>query len=249
MNTNKEKAPKKNGAVYITVVLVLAILAVLTAVFGSMNKNDDKLHHGIGNATDTSMLNVPPTDDRGTESPAGPAKTEPDTDPATDAAIDSGNDVPVDAEPDDVLPVFVTPTGGVIMNSFSDSVPVFSVTMNDYRTHTGVDVSVGAGDAVRAAAEGVIDKIWDDPMMGKCLSIRHSGGAVSTYKNLSPDIPEGIAEGATVITGQTIAAAGESALAEIAEDSHVHYELSINGANVDPAKYINFSENESNFDE
>lgn len=249
MDTNKEKAPKKNGAVYITVVLVLAILAIMTAIFGSMNKSHDDLRHGIGNATDTSMLDAPPTDDRGTESPAGPAKTEPATNPVTDAAIDSGNDVPVDAEPDDALPVFVTPAGGVIMNSFSDSVPVFSVTMNDYRTHEGVDISIGAGEAVRAAAEGVIDKIWDDPMMGKCLSIRHSGEAVSTYKNLAPDIPEGIAEGVSVISGQTIAAAGESALAEIAEDSHVHYELAIDGISVDPAKYINFSEKESNFDE
>ena len=249
MDTNKEKAPKKNSAVYVSVVLALAILAILTAVFGSMNKNDDKLHHGIGNATDTSMLDAPPTAKPDTEAPAGPAKTEPIKEPVTDAAADSGNDVPVDAEPDNALPVFVTPTDGVIMNTFSDTVPVFSVTMNDYRTHVGVDISVGAGEAIRAAADGVIDSVWDDPMMGKCLSINHSGGAVSTYKNLAPDIPEGIAEGVSVSAGQTIAAAGESALAEIAEDSHVHYELAIDGISVDPAKYINFSEKENDFNE
>ena len=72
---------------------------------------------------------------------------------------------------------------------------------------------------------------------------------MSTYKNLAPDIPEGIAEGVSVSAGQTIAAAGESALAEIAEDSHVHYELAIDGISVDPAKYINFSEKENDFNE
>jgi murein DD-endopeptidase MepM/ murein hydrolase activator NlpD len=249
MDTNKGKAPKKNGAVYVTVVLVLAILAILTAVFGSMKKSDDGLRRVTENAADTSMLDVPPTSAVDTEAPAGPAHTDIQTEAVTEANAADGEDISVVAEPDDELPMFVTPAGGVIMSCFSNTVPVFSITMNDYRTHSGVDISVGAGEAILAVADGVIDGVWDDPMMGSCLSIRHSGGAVSTYKNLAPDLPDGIAEGVTVSAGQVIAAAGESALAEIAQDSHVHYELSIDNVSVDPAKYINFSEKELDYGE
>ncbi|MBR4014484.1 MAG: hypothetical protein IKJ00_09370, partial [Clostridia bacterium] len=40
----------------------------------------------------------------------------------------------------DVLPEFSVPVDGEISFDFSDSVPVFSPTMNDWRTHMGVDV-------------------------------------------------------------------------------------------------------------
>lgn len=147
------------------------------------------------------------------------------------------------ADVEEPLPEFSSPiAAGYVISGHSESVPVFSITMNDYRTHTGVDISAQQGEAVLAAADGVIGAIYEDPMMGTCMTVVHSGGAVSTYKGLYGTIPDGIVQGAEVTKGQPIAAVGDTALAEVAEESHVHYELAIDGVNVDPCLYIEFSE-------
>ena len=52
--------------------------------------------------------------------------------------IDSGADIGAGSN-SDTLPDFSLPVGGEIAIDYSDSVPVFSQTMNDYRTHLGVD--------------------------------------------------------------------------------------------------------------
>ncbi len=180
-----------------------------------------------------------------------------DTDKSADAfadesgavlnGMDDGSCVKEDAIPDKAvssdgeLPTFAPPVGGAVIVSFSDEAPVFSVTMNDYRTHSGVDIEAEEGGAVKSSADGVIGAVWDDPMMGKCMTVVHSGGAVSTYKGLYETLPDGIAEGVWVYKGDVIAAVGNTALAEIGEDSHVHYELTVGGKSVDPGEYIEFS--------
>ena len=95
----------------------------------------------------------------------------------------------------------------------------------------------------------MIGEVWDDPMMGKCLSITHAGGGVSTYSNLCEELPAGITVGTSVKAGDIIAAAGESALAEIAQESHLHFELQVNGVSVNPADYIDFSGGNAQFED
>ena len=144
-------------------------------------------------------------------------------------------------DPASALPQFMAPVQGELIKDYSMSVPVFSQTMEDYRTHSGVDLYCAAGCDVAAAAEGVIKEIWDDPMMGMSISVEHTGGAVSVYQNLYDEIPAGIEVGTRVEKGQVIATAGDTALSELSEDSHIHFELSVNGEIVDPSDYIEFS--------
>ena len=120
--------------------------------------------------------------------------------------------------------------------------------MEDFRIHTGVDIYCDAGADVAAAAKGTVKNVWQDPMMGSCISIEHAGGAVSTDMGLCDTVPEGIAVGKTVEAGQIIATAADTALLEIAEESHLHFELSVNGKTVDPCDYIEFP-SESTFSE
>ena len=140
----------------------------------------------------------------------------------------------------DTLPDFSLPVSGDIAIDFSDTVPVFSTTMNDYRTHLGVDISASLGTEVIAVADGVVTNVWDDPFMGTCVSIEHAGNAISIYKNLDPTVPEGIVIGASVQAGDTIGAVGESAMNELAEEPHLHYEMKINGKHIDPKEHLPF---------
>ena len=118
----------------------------------------------------------------------------------------------------DVLPEFSLPVAGEISIDYSDSVLVFSPTMKDWRTHLGVDVVAELGSEVLAVADGTVSNVWDDPFMGTCISIEHSGKAVSIYKNLSKDVGDGIVVGCAVKAGDVIGTVGETAMNEIAQD-------------------------------
>ena len=110
--------------------------------------------------------------------------------------------------------------------------------MEDYRTHTAIDLSATLGQEVMAVADGVVKNIWNDPFMGTCVSIEHSGNAVSYYKNLDPVIKDGLVIGASVKAGDVIGAVGESAMNEIAQDPHLHFELKVDDKSVDPKDHI-----------
>lgn len=121
---------------------------------------------------------------------------------------------------------------------YSDTVLVFSPTMEDYRAHFGVDLRGEIGQEVMAVADGVVKNIWQDPFMGTCVSIEHDKNVVSYYKNLDPVVKEGLVIGASVSKGDVIGAIGESAMNEVAQDPHLHFELMIKDKHVDPKDHI-----------
>ena len=146
----------------------------------------------------------------------------------------------------DTLPEFSLPVNGTISIDYSDSLTVFSQTMGDYRTHLGVDVLSDLGTEVLAVADGTVSNVWDDPFMGTCVSIEHSGNAVSIYKNLSKDVADGITIGCSVKAGDIIGTVGETAMNEIAQEPHLHYELKVDGKHVNPKDHIKFPIKEDN---
>lgn len=136
------------------------------------------------------------------------------------------------------LPTFSLPVSGKLSAVHDSELQVFSPTMGDYRVHLGIDVLATEDAPVYAAADGTVAQIWEDVRMGQCIAIKHSGDAVSIYKNVSADFPEGIIEGATVKRGQQIATVGSSAMVEIGEEPHLHFEMTVGGLSVDPLEYF-----------
>lgn len=153
--------------------------------------------------------------------------------------IDNGGDIGAGAN-SDTLPDFSMPVSGDLAIDFSDSVPVFSQTMNDYRTHLGIDISSELGTPVTCVADGIVTNVWNDPFMGTSISVEHAGGAISIYKNLDEEIADGIVIGASVKKGDVLGAVGETAMNELAEEPHLHYEMKINGKHVDPKEHLPF---------
>ncbi len=158
---------------------------------------------------------------------------------STQSSLNSGENEDAGLEDANPLPSFVSPIEKCELDvDYSDTVLVFSQTMNDYRTHTALDLTSELGSPVMAVADGVIKNIWQDPFMGTCVSIEHSGNAVSYYKNLDPVVKEGLVIGASVKAGDVIGAVGESAMNEIAQDPHLHFELKVNDKHVNPKDHI-----------
>ena len=172
-----------------------------------------------------------------TEKPTEPESTEPNaTEKPTDKPSSSvGNK----------LPSFILPVSGNLSREHDPALQVFSPTMQDYRVHLGIDLSTKADAPVYAAADGKISKIWVDTLMGYCIAIKHSGDCVTVYKNLAETLPEGIAEGVSVRSGQLIATVGESAMVEIADEPHLHFEMTVGELAVDPLEYFDESALES----
>ena len=129
-------------------------------------------------------------------------------------------------------------SGGTVIKPHSPDEPIYSSTMGDYRNHLGIDVAVSPDSEVFALYDGTVENIWEDAMMGHCLAINHGNGLMSFYKNLSGSYPAEVKEGATVKAGQVLGNVGDSAMIEIAEEPHLHFEMTLNGEQVDPANYL-----------
>ena len=205
------KQVRVNRAIYLSAVVILLSLAVVLAITAATNraKRDD--------ATD-----LPPTT---TERPL------PQTPPTTQA--------PDTSKPTaGTIPELALPVSGKLIKQHSVDVQVFSQTMQDWRVHLGVDIATSAGADVLSVADGSVAQIWEDPMMGWCVAIEHSGECVTVYKNLAKELAEGLAVGVTVKKGELLGHVGDTALLEIAEDPHLHLEMTVKGLQVDPLEYF-----------
>lgn len=121
---------------------------------------------------------------------------------------------------------FVAPmTAGNVIKGWAADIPVFSITMEDYRLHLGIDVAASTGAPVYAVADGTVESVEFHPMMGQTVVIVHADGYKSVYQNMQTTVPKGIAAGATVKAGAQIGSVGDTALIEISEEPHLHFEL------------------------
>ena len=218
----KNTKVNRAGLVGATLVLVLlAIIISVTVVSNRAKKKGDELPDADRVETvEKEEETKPPVVQKPSDSTQKPPKNESST-------------------VENKLPSFVLPVSGSLLKKHDSEMQVHSTTMNDYRVHIGVDIVTEEGAPVYAAADGTVSKIWKDPMMGYSIAIKHSGNSYTIYKNLSEALPDGIKEGTSVRSGQLIASVGESAMVEVAEEPHLHFEMTVADLAVDPLEYFN----------
>ena len=136
----------------------------------------------------------------------------------------------------DNVPFFVMPVDGMIINPFSDTELVFNHTLGDWRTHNGTDIAGKPGDPVSSMADGTVESIYTDSLMGRCVVIAHGGGYKSLYANLQENVV--VKEGETVHAGTVIGGIGATAVFEALMEPHVHVEVTRDGEYVDPMSLI-----------
>lgn len=138
----------------------------------------------------------------------------------------------VAAAAQDVPPILSNPMVGGILKEYSADDLVYSETMKDWRTHNGLDIAGELGTQVKAAADGVVEQVYEDDLLGIVVVIGHTGQTQTLYANLqSLDF---IKVGRQVKTGDIIGGVGNSAMTESSDESHLHFEVLVNKENVDP---------------
>ena len=133
---------------------------------------------------------------------------------------------------------FETPLKGEILREFAKDSLVFSNTLQEWITHTGVDIKADKTSVVKAAEAGTVSAIKNDPRYGLTVIINHDNGYQTIYSNLLTS--EFVVKGEKVEKGQSIGTVGNSASFESSDDYHLHFELLKNNEYLDPNIYMSF---------
>lgn len=131
---------------------------------------------------------------------------------------------------------FMAPVAGEIIKDFAQESLIYSKTLEEWTTHTGIDIKADKTSVVMASEGGTVESIKNDPRYGLTITISHRNGFKTIYSNLLST--EFVNENEIVEKGQTIGTVGNTASFEIAEDSHLHFEIYKDGNVVNPTIYL-----------
>jgi murein DD-endopeptidase MepM/ murein hydrolase activator NlpD len=121
------------------------------------------------------------------------------------------------------------PVIGHLTGTFGERMDPFS---GEGAFHTGVDISSQYGDSVRVSADGIVMEADERAGYGRLVVVDHGFGVTTYYGHLSSF---NVIAGQQLRRGDTIGNVGVSGRST---GPHVHYEVRINGAPVNPMRYL-----------
>jgi len=132
--------------------------------------------------------------------------------------------------------VFTWPVKGEVLRDFDVETLALDPTLEDWRTHGGLDIAASLGVEVLAMTDGTVTQLYNDGLMGTTVVVDHGDGLTSAYCNLGGQPP--VKVGQAVETGTILGAVGDTAIAESGLVSHLHLEAWKDGVRVDPMYYL-----------
>ena len=131
---------------------------------------------------------------------------------------------------------FAKPVEGDIVRDFAVDNLIYSNTLQEWTTHTGIDIKADKTTVVKSAEAGIVKTIKNDPRYGLTVIVEHENGFQTVYSNLLTS--EFVVEGEKVEKGQSLGTVGNTAAFEIADDAHLHFEILKDSVQVDPNIYL-----------
>lgn len=104
--------------------------------------------------------------------------------------------------------------------------------LGEYRNHLGIDMAAPAGSPVYATASGIVRFAQWNGGYGLFVVLDHGGGLMTRYGHLERIL---VTAGQTVRAGDLLAYVGSTGLST---GPHLHYEIWLNGAAIDPKRYL-----------
>lgn len=122
---------------------------------------------------------------------------------------------------------FIWPVNGVVTSGFG-----YRVGPGITRFHQGLDIGAAEGTPIRASAGGTVILAGYNGGYGNFTCIDHGGGISTCYAHQSSI---GVSVGQRVAQGQVIGAVGNTGYSF---GAHLHFEVRVNGAAVQPLNYL-----------
>ncbi len=198
----------------------------LTAKEASSKKENKTNSNTMNNSVKTAKVSKTPIESTVTNSV---------TNATTNSVTNSTENTLVEESPVEELK-FEAPVSGEIIKDFAMDNLIYSNTLEEWTTHSGIDIKAEKTSIVVAAEKGIVESIKNDPRYGLTITISHSNGFKTIYSNLLTT--EFVTENEEVEKGQTIGTIGETASFEVADDSHLHFEMYKDGETVNPTIYL-----------
>ena len=204
--------------------------------------------------SDTPSLPVmdrQPDTGRGTEPVSTPREPDTDDTPGTATlplgltpedvqSLDLPGDTVPAMSPSDIPaeePLTVTaPLAGETVAVFSVDQLTYNATLDDWRTHDGIDIQAEAGTPVVSAAAGTVLSIRQDSRLGTTVVVEHAGGYATTYASLQPEVS--VLAGDELEAGAPIGTVGNTSITEAGLGAHLHFSVTKDGAFIDPAQFL-----------
>ncbi len=129
---------------------------------------------------------------------------------------------------------FMLPCDGDIIRKYSPDIPLYCETMEDWRTHSGVDFAVADGGEVLSVGKGKVSKVLVDSAYGYIVEVNY-GEFTARYCGLEQGTTVGIDQ--LLNKGDSIGRVGEVPCEKKAA-RHLHFEIIRNGDCADPMKVL-----------
>ena len=108
----------------------------------------------------------------------------------------------------------------------------YGLRFNGTEFHQGIDIAADMGTPIVATADGVVTAAGWNGGYGNMVDVDHGGGIVTRYGHA---FAVAVTVGQQVRRGEVIAYVGSTGRST---GPHVHYEVRVNGAPVNPAGYL-----------
>ena len=125
---------------------------------------------------------------------------------------------------------FIRPHDGEIIRVYSPDVPIYCETMNDWRTHNGIDIAVKEGDEAISVGKGTVSRVEVDSAFGYTVEVDY-GSFTARYCGMKQGECVGI--GQSLEKGDSIGVV-ESVPCEMKSPLHFHFEVLVDGINKNP---------------
>lgn len=207
----------------VLVSLILAIVGVSVAIYNV-----------------SKVKNILPYSDEPATIFSVPEKTEKTTQPQANANVTDVPDIRDETKTtiNDLNRPFsgyyILPLNSKVTKDYSDGDMIYSLTMDDWRTHDGIDLAGNIGDNVIAVQEGKVLEVTVDELWGDTVIIQHGNGLKARYCGVNATVKKD----ADIEQGQVIGTLVAIPIEE-KDGVHIHLETEVDGKTADPIKALN----------
>ncbi len=127
----------------------------------------------------------------------------------------------------------VMPFAGNILINYSADKSVYFPTLQQYKCNPALVLAATSGESVKAAAAGMVSRIYNDPMTGQTVVMNLGNGYELTYGQLQEVT---VSEGTYVAEGEIFAEIAEPTRYYAVEGSNLYLKLTKDGVPVNPVQ-------------